>query len=49
MFKVMLERNLNGVRSTITIGVRANNRDEAAAIAESDLIGWKVGQIESVR
>lgn len=45
MFKVQLERNLNGIHSTITIEVRAENRDEAAADAERQLFGWRTANV----
>jgi hypothetical protein len=46
MFKVMLERNLGSVHSTITIEVRAANRDEAAAAAERELSGWRTANVD---
>jgi hypothetical protein len=45
MFKVQLERNLGSVHSTITIEVRAENRDEAAATAERQLSGWRTASV----
>lgn len=45
MFKVQLERHLGSVHSTITIEVRAENRDEAAATAERELSGWRTSNV----
>jgi len=45
MFKVNLERRVGSVHSTITLEVTADNRDEAASLAESILTGWKTLQV----
>lgn len=45
MFKVMLERRIGSVHSTIEVDVRAENQDAAVAVAESELTGWKTMQV----
>lgn len=46
-YKVNLQRNLRGIVSTITLEVSADNRDEAASIAESILTGWQTQNVVS--